>query len=422
MREPVRLLFLVILLVLPIAVHARPAADNEGHRLALVIGNGRYQSIPELKNPASDAQLISRSLRTNGFEVTLALDLNGKELRRAIRNYTSRLQASGKNAIGLLYYAGHGLQVRENNFLLPIDADIKKESDAAIEAVHLTDILNALYDAGNRMNLVILDACRDNPFRRRLQLSAEGLAGFEAPIGTLVAYSTAPGKVALDGRGDNSPYAEALPAALIQKPLPIEVALKRTREHVYERTHRAQIPWETSSLVGEFIVGGGTVSQRVPSQERLALEQSWSQRTVTRSSKQHAIIDPDGRLEFFVEWKYLGGESGATPLKGDSYADLVDYYGKSGVARSEVMKDKRRYYARWPNRRYHMFKDTLSMREIAPRLYDIFFEYSFDVENDTKRITGRGNASLLLQRHKDAYIVLREAGDVIKRDVTEKKN
>ncbi|MFV0296791.1 MAG: caspase domain-containing protein, partial [Hyphomicrobiaceae bacterium] len=346
----------------------------------------------------------------------------GKHLRRAIRDYTSRLRQLGPAAVGVIYYAGHGMQVRENNYLLPIDADIRKESDAAIEAVHLTDVLNALYDAGNRMNLIILDACRDNPYRKRLRLAANGLAGFDAPIGTLIAYSTAPGHVALDGAGANSPFAESLAAALVEKPASIEMVFKKTREAVYRKTQQAQVPWESSSLVGDFIVA----AQATPGSSPLAgaagahIAGRNGNGTAVRAADQHTETDPDGRLAYFVEWKYLGGESGATPLEEGAYADLVDYYGKARVTRADLMRDKRRYYQRWPNRRYKMFKETLAMRAIAPGLFDVFFEYAFDVENDSKRIHGRGNASLLLQQDKGAYLILREAGDVLKRTVIDK--
>ncbi len=396
------------------------AAAEYGRRLALVVGNGSYQSIPALKNPVADARLIPDALRANGFDVTLALDVDGKHMRRAVREHTSRLQQHGRDTVGLIYFAGHGMQVRENNYLLPVDADIRKESDAAIEAVHLADVINALYDAENRMNVIVLDACRDNPFKRRLKVTADGLAGFEAPVGTFIAFSTAPGKVALDGEGAHSPYAEALAAALMDRPSSIEAAFKRTREIVYARTGRAQVPWETSSLIGEFQVaaapptGGATRSVR----GTWTTEVARSPATAARPAD--VAADRDGRVAYFVEWKYLAGESGATPLGADSYADVVDYYAEKKITRAKVMRDKIAYYKRWPNRRYRMLRDTLHIEQQASGLFDVTFDYTFDVESDTKRIVGRGNAALTLQRRGNGYILLREAGEVTKRVVTEK--
>lgn len=395
------------------------AAAQTGRQLALVIGNGGYQTIPALKNPVADARLIANALSANGFEVTLALDVDGKRLRRAIREHTTRLQEAGRDTVSLIYFAGHGMQVRENNYLLPIDADIRKESDAAIEAVHLADVINALYDAENRMNVIVLDACRDNPFKRRLKVTANGLAGFEAPVGTFIAFSTAPGKVALDGEGANSPYAEALATALMDHPKSIEAAFKRTREIVYARTGRTQVPWETSSLIGEFQVAA------VPSPGATrSVGGTWSTQ-VARSpaptgQSAGAKPDPDGRVAYFVEWKYLAGESGATPLGAESYADIVDYYADRKITRAKVMRDKVAYYRRWPNRRYKMLRDTLRIEQLADGIFDVAFDYTFDVENDKKRIVGRGTAALRLQRQKNRYILLREAGDVTKRTVTDK--
>lgn len=267
------------------------------------------------------------------------------------------------------------------------------------------------------MNLVFVDACRDNPLQKRLRLSVSGLAGFQAPIGTLIAFSTAPGRVALDGEGDHSPYASAFAKTLVERPRSIEDALKTTRERVYEQTRQAQVPWETSSLVGEFLVAAGARS--MPNDVRIG---DWAT-SISRKRVQN-VPGPDasqrnGRLAYFVEWKYLGGESGATPLGADSYAEFVDYYGRNSVPRSEVMRDKVRYYKRWPNRRYRMFRETLTMRELSSGLFEVFFEYSFDVESDTRRSVGRGNASLLLQERRNDYMVLREAGDVLVREITE---
>ncbi len=397
----------------------QPHCARAESRLALVIGNGGYTSIPRLKNPPADVEIITNSLKQIGFEIISAVDLDGKAMRRAIREYTSKLRSYGRDTIGVLYYAGHGLQVRENNFLLPIDVDIKKESDAAIEAVHLNDIISALYDAENRMNIVILDACRDNPFKKSLRVSASGLSGFDAPAGTLIAFSTAPGKVALDGVGSNSPYARALATALIETPQSIESAFKRTRERVYLETNKAQVPWESSSLIGEFMTAAASPPVRTAETSRQIAPEPSEAVSVPRSPIV-SNVDPDGRLAYFVEWKYLGGESGAVPLGMESYADIVDYYGNPKTPRRDVEKDKKRYYDRWPNRRYKMLRQTLSMTETAPGFYDIAFEYTFDVENDQKRTQGRGNASLLLKRQGNSYLVYREAGDVLDRQTTEK--
>ena len=174
-------------------------------RIALVIGNSAYRDIP-LANPANDARLMADVLGDLGFDVTLALDADQKAMKYAIVAFGERLAAAGKDAVGLFFYAGHGLQVNGQNYLVPLAAEIDKESHVAIEAVSAGWVLGEMEFAGNRMNFVILDACRNNPLSRSFRSATRGLARMDAPRGSIVAYSTAPGQVARDGEGFNSPY------------------------------------------------------------------------------------------------------------------------------------------------------------------------------------------------------------------------
>ena len=145
-----------------------------------------------------------------GFDVTLALDADQKAMKYAIVEFGEKLATAGKDAVGLFFYAGHGLQVDGQNYLVPLAAEIDKESHVAIEAVSAGWVLGEMEFAGNRMNFVILDACRNNPLSRSFRSATRGLARMDAPRGSIVAYSTAPGQVARDGEGFNSPYTEAL--------------------------------------------------------------------------------------------------------------------------------------------------------------------------------------------------------------------
>lgn len=152
----------------------------------------------------------------------------------------------------MIYFAGHGVQIGNQNYLVPIKADIRHERDVPIEAVSADEIMKSLSYSSTRLNLVILDACRNNPYARSFRSGAQGLARMDAPRGTLLAYSTAPGSVAFDGNGRYSPYTAALVRAMNRPGLPIEAVFKRTRVDVMERTGDQQVPWESSSLTGEF--------------------------------------------------------------------------------------------------------------------------------------------------------------------------
>jgi len=222
------------------------------NRVALVIGNSAYTNISPLINPKNDAALMAQTLKEVGFEVVLATDADRIALGRAIRKFGKTLRASGKDAIGLLFYAGHGVQARGANYLVPVGAQIEDHADLSLEAVSVSDILAQMESAGNRLNLVILDACRNNPFKGKFRNSNRGLARVEAASGSMVAFAAAPGQVALDGSGTNSPYTSALAAAIKQPGLTVEQVFKRVRVEVESRTGGTQTPWEESSLRGDF--------------------------------------------------------------------------------------------------------------------------------------------------------------------------
>ena len=221
-------------------------------RVALVIGNGAYDSGGSLANPPNDAKLISGTLRSVGFDVIERINVDQKSMKIAIKAFRRKLAAAGKDAVGLFYYAGHGVQVGTANYLIPVNASIENESDVDIEAVTANTVLRSMEFAGNRLNIVIMDACRNNPYKRGFRSGVQGLARMDATSGMLIAYATAPGDVAADGKGRNSPYTAALAAGMRRPGLSVEQMFKRVRVSVQHRTKNAQTPWESSSLTGDF--------------------------------------------------------------------------------------------------------------------------------------------------------------------------
>jgi uncharacterized caspase-like protein len=224
-------------------------------RVALVVGNGDYGAeIGKLKNPANDAKLMAETLKGLGFDVALVTDADQKAMKRAIREFGQKLRATGPEGIGLFYYAGHGVQVDGENYLLPIGAEIQAEGDVELEAVSATSILSQMQFAGNAVNLVFLDACRNNPLTRSFRSGTRGLARVDAPRGSFVGYSTAPGDVSVDGDSDHSPYALALVEELKQPGISIEEAHRAVRGKVLAATNQRQTPWDSSSLTGPVIL------------------------------------------------------------------------------------------------------------------------------------------------------------------------
>lgn len=225
-------------------------------RIALVIGNSSYLQAP-LRNPANDARAVAGTLRELGFEVIHHENLPLDGMLDALRDFAVKSAAS---QVRVFYYAGHGSQLKGRNFLIPVDAQFKDEEELPRKAASATELVERLGQMKTGVNIVILDACRNQAFpvgtRTRAlggnRSLAHGLAQINAPRGTLVAYSTAPGKIALDGIERNSTYTRHLVSNMQIAGLPVEQLFKRVRIAVSEETRQAQIPWETSSLMGEF--------------------------------------------------------------------------------------------------------------------------------------------------------------------------
>ena len=237
------------LLAVPTAAQTKPAAASGEQRIALVIGNGQYKDSP-LPNPVNDARAIAKALTASGFKVTVRENAGQKDMQLAMRDFGDALKNGG---VGLFYYAGHGMQVKGRNFLIPVDAQIQREDEVAYNSVDAGQVLDKMEAANNRLNIVILDACRNNPFARSFRSGGAGLAQMDAPVGTLIAFATAPGSVASDGDGQNGLYTQHLLQSLQKPGTKIEDVFKNVRASVRKDSGGKQIPWESTSLEGDFV-------------------------------------------------------------------------------------------------------------------------------------------------------------------------
>jgi uncharacterized caspase-like protein len=290
-----------------------PGVTVTEQRIALVIGNAAYKSVGALDNPVNDARLIARSLGRAGFDVLLKEDLDRNGMVAAMREFGARLN---ENTIALLYYAGHGLQLRDRNFLIPVDAEIRSEDEIPLAGVDLGFLLGRMSAAKSRINIVIVDACRDNPFAGRAgSTAAQGLAQMDAPLGTLVAYATAPGKLSADGGvGNNGFYAAHLARHLLTPGLPVEHVFKRVREGVVRDTRDLsvqQVPWEHSSLQGEFAFVPGVAAPReaVADVEAAGELAFWSSiESANRADEYRAYLRqyPNGRFAALAQTRIAG--------------------------------------------------------------------------------------------------------------------
>ena len=218
-------------------------------KVALTIGNSNYSNSP-LTNPVNDARAIGNALRNAGFDVTIKLDAPRGELAAAVQAYT--LALAKRQAVGVFYFAGHGLQLAWRNYMVPVDANLNAVADIQKQCVELADLVGGIAKANNPLNIVILDACRDNPFGNLTGVDHKGLSQMDAPPSTLLAYATAPGNVASDGEGVNGLYTEHLLKEIAVPEAKVEDVFKRVRLQVRRRTNGQQIPWESTSLEEDF--------------------------------------------------------------------------------------------------------------------------------------------------------------------------
>jgi hypothetical protein len=260
-------------------------------RIALVIGNAAYAGNMVLTNPANDAKAMSDTLRGLGFTVVEVRDGSKVQIAQAIANVKTALQ--GKQAIGMLYYAGHGLQFDWRNFMVPIDARLKQAADIPAQTVDIGSVLDAFKLAGNRMNIVVLDACRDNPFGN--QLATKGLAPVDAPPGTFMAFATAAGNVAEDGdaKSANGLYTQYLLQELKKPAARIEDIFKRVKLQVREQSKGRQIPSDSSNLDENFSFEKG-FAKAAPESESVRLA-----RYNTEKSEWDRIKESNNANDFF---------------------------------------------------------------------------------------------------------------------------
>ena len=234
--------------VLCLAASVTWAAD----RVALLIGNNNYASAP-LRNAANDARDLAEALKEVGFQVIVRENAKRKDMIDAIREFGQAIDGASTT---LFFYAGHAMQFKDRNYLIPIDAAMGSEEDVTFFSVDLGQIYDRMDRAHTRFNFIILDACRDNPFAASFKVGSQGLAQMSAPSGTLIAYATAPNSVAADGFGHNGIYTKHILQNIRVPDLPVEVMFKRVREGVERETRKLQSPWDTSSLKGDFAFNG----------------------------------------------------------------------------------------------------------------------------------------------------------------------
>ena len=351
-----------------------PAPQSAGspRRMALVIGNGAYEHAGRLANPPNDATVVAATLHMLGFEVSNGNNLPQREMKQRIRAFGQSLRANG--GVGLFYYAGHGVQAKGRNYLLPIDADIQTEADLEDAAVDLNYVLSLMDDAQNALNIVVLDACRNNPFARSFRSAQDGLAQVRAPTGTLIAYATAPDSIAADGTGSNSPYTEELIQQMQASGVLIETMFRRVTEKVSARTKGRQEPWFSANVKGDFYFkspsgntsdAGNTTSKIDATAFELSYWDSIKNSKDAEDFRSYLKKYPDGHFAALARIRIQNLDNAAKPPIDPRQTD--DGYWNQ-VKDSQNIDDVRGYLAKFPNGFYvTAARDRISALETGAR-------------------------------------------------------
>ncbi len=374
MRTLIKLLCLMLA-----AAWITQAGNAEERRVALVIGNSDYTNVPALANPRNDAADLSETLTLAGFEVVEGLDLTRDGMAQTIREFVDRLDGA---TTGFFFYAGHGLQVDGRNYMLPVDTVLRSEADLQLEAIDMNLVLSQM-ERDPRVNIIVLDACRDNPFAQSMSRSlSRGLAPMETrAVGTLIVYSTQPGATADDGIGRNSPFTEALLTQAQAPGLELQQMMRRVRADVIEKTDNRQVPWDHSSLTSDvFLIpppAGVDADAEVVAE--LELSDSQIQLQLWNDVKNSGSIP---ELNAYIGQYPTGPFSGAAQARirglereadqtGDAVADAINRQVGYGVV-TEEPKEPYEYYAN--ARVYELRGDAAN----AVRMYEKYLTFSPD--------------------------------------------
>lgn len=405
---------LVILAVAFMGLLLLSADAQPERRVALVIGNGTYAEAGTLTNPVNDALDIAGKLRSIGFHVIEGNDLGKRELERKIGEFSDALEGAG---VGLFYYAGHGLQVEGRNYIVPVDARLDMPVKLQLEAVPIDEVLDIM-EQQTKVSLVFLDACRNNPFARSLSRTATtrsatalaGLAQFDSTRGSFIAFSTAPGAVAMDGTGRNSPFAAALLRHMAEPGQSINDMMIAVRRDVVSETREGQRPWEQGSLLErfEFVPGGETVAQPkpavppAPETKVAALERS--------------VGDDKTAIEKFLRDDYLAPDAAAI---GETvkrlYAPSATIFG-TRYDSDAVVKLKTDWFAQFASWSFSLEPGSLNVTRQGENRAEAVFAMSYDYMSKDKsaaRMTGKARVTLGLVKSDGQWRIASETSQAM---------
>lgn len=344
-------------------------------KIALVIGNSEYSNFKSLKNSLNDAKDIKSVLETQGFEVLSLYNGSLIEIESIIQKFENKLKQGG---VGFFYYAGHGLEVNGQNYLVPSSANISAQNEVKYKSYPVGMLIAKMQDSHNRLNILVLDACRDNPFGDGRSIGGEGLAPINNAEGMYIAFATAPKKKASDGDGRNGLFTKYLLSNIQKENLKLDEVFSQTRASVYKESDKKQLPWTSSSVIGDFYFSLSSSSDTTPK----------TNEKITTDIPKPQNHDREIKKFFYDLIESVNNRDTRKMMM--SFDKRVSYYGKS-FSSKEVERDKVSYMNKWNDLNYKIVDiDISNTDEESIKRVDIVMD--FDMENSKKRVYGQSSS------------------------------
>jgi uncharacterized caspase-like protein len=387
---------------------------QQERRVALVIGNGSYEEAGTLANPVNDAADMAAELRRLGFEVIEGENLGKRDLERKVGEFSDALAVA---AVGLFFYAGHGLQVDGRNLIVPVDARLDAQVKLTLETVPMDEVLDIM-EQQTKISLVFLDACRNNPFMKKIKSANRsaaplpGLAQFDPTRGSFIAFSTAPGAVALDGAGRNSPFVAALLRHINEPGQSISDLMLSVRRDVVAETHDAQRPWEQGSLLDrfEFVPQDGAVAAAPPASAATQPEEQTEVASAERS------LGDTASIESFLRDGYLSPDTDAIAQTVQRlYADNATIFG-TPLDNAAIAKVKSDWFAQWASWTLALEPGSLEVAPHGKDSADATFAMTYDYvpkANPAAHVAGRARVTLGLVKGTGGWRIQSEMSEQV---------
>ncbi len=387
------------------SIYQEKYADE--NRVALVIGNGKYTRFAPLVNTLNDAQDIAKLLKEKNFDVIYIVDGDLQSMEKGVKEFATKLQKGG---VGFFYYAGHGLQINDSNYLIPINSTISNAIDVKYKSLPVNYVIDMMESAKNRLNIIVLDACRNDPFKR----GGGGLAQINNARGMYIAFATGPGQVASDGDERNGLFTKHLLRTINEPNMSLDAVFNQTRQGVFGESNGEQTPWTTTSVIGDFYFNLVQENNTTPATVETPKNAPSNNDTVAREIEKSKSLSPQEldalfalpKIQDFLQ-KSLKAQEGHDLYGVLEYYDrkVEPYFDTPSATHDTIYNDTKAYFTQWSNREYQLDSvDRKRHYEYLDNVYgDISFKFAWSISNKERQKKGTSIMSATLKSTGESF-------------------